>query len=780
MRDLISLTTAVLLLAAAPALADDLGTDPALGVARISIVAGDVAVMRSDSGDWIAAKPNMPLIEGDAVHVGTAARAEIQLAYRNFLRLGSDTEIDVVELGARQFRVRLLEGTAIYSELSDGEADTDIETPMAAVRPMKAGRYIVSVQPAVTHISVPKGRTEVAFQVTSHILERGRTMVVRDGPAGVEFDTRKGIESSELNEWAADRDREFGRSRSYQYVSQDIFGADQLDQYGEWRYVSGVGHSWFPYVTVSWSPYRHGTWNWVDYFGWTWIGAEPWGWAPYHWGRWYRHAIYGWAWYPGAPGLRHIWRPALVTFFGVGSRLRGSYGGVGWCPLAPGEVYRPWYGRRLYSGAGPGTIIVDNSVRVYSNYRNARERSAVSYLEASNFGRAASQTPRALRTAEIRSSVAIRGPLPVIPERASQGSLLQARSPSGSGSTLATLRRGQSSATLRDGTARVPFSAQRDRVRESVDQFRSGSSTIAAAGPSSRGRAASSSPRAAPSVVQARRAGSGSGRAAASPAGAGQTPARRAQPGAGSLARAGTSVRSPSPVFAPRSTSRIGAARQSAGGVSVGSARSPAQTVRRSGTLGAARTVGRSRPTFGTGGATRTSRASPSTRSSVYTPRNRAGSGIPSDPRASRGGSVGRSSASVYAPRTRSRASTRSSPSASSSRGTRPYGFPSGGASSSRYPRSGSSSGSYGRSSHPGVSSRSSSSSQGASHGRSSSSSSRSSASYGRSGSSSSRSSGSLGSRSAGSSSSVSRSAGSSAGYGGRSGGSSSGSPARR
>ncbi len=801
---------AFLLLSATPAVADDLSTGPALGVARISVVHGDVATMRGDSGDWIAATPNMPIVEGDSMQVNTGGRAEVQLAWGNFLRLGSDTEVEFLELGGNLFRVRLLEGTAIYSELPDSEADIDIETPLAAVRPMKAGRYIVSVLASATYISVAKGRTEVAFQLTSRILEGGRTMIVRDGPSGTEFETRRGVPDSELDSWAAARDKEARRTTSYNNVSRDIYGAHQLDSYGEWRYIPSVGHSWFPYVTVSWTPYRHGRWSWIDYYGWTWVGAEPWAWAPYHWGRWYRHRLYGWGWYPGSPGLRHVWRPALVTFFGFagGSGVGGGFSGIGWCPLAPGEVYRPWYGRRYYSGGVPRSIVVDNSVRVYNRYRNARENSGVSYVEARNFGAGARQVPRALRTADVGSPVAIRGALPVVPDRASQGRLLGGRSSDGGGAVLKTLRR-PGPTTLRDGTARVPFDTQRNQIQASVEQFRStyraaaasAGSNAAASAAVARGSASSPAVRATrvPSVLPAQTArslstGVRAPSTARSAVRAGVSPAPRSpsSPGVGTRTY-GASSREPS--YVPRARSRIGATLQppaSGGRPTVARAQSrldPVQLTRPStvsrtpsGTPSLQR-QGSSRPTFGASRTPRPSGTSTPARATVYTPRNRSRIGSSGYPGPTSGSATSRS-ASVYAPRTRSRATTRSRPSSPSSRSSGPSYFPGGSRSRSASSYGG---GGYRGSSYP--SSRSSSSSRsygssgGGSRGSYSSSSGRSSSSsrsYG-GGARSSSSGGSFGgSRSSGGGSSVSRSSGGSRSYGGGSSSSSSSRPSAR
>jgi hypothetical protein len=120
---------------------------------------------------------------------------------------------------------------------------------------------------------------------------------------------------------------------------------------------------------------------------------------------------------------------------------------------------------------------VDNSVNIHNVYRNARGGQAVSYVDSHGFGRAASQTPRSLRIADLRKGVAIRGPVPVVPDRASQGRVVRANA--APRSTPRALRTGSSPA-LRGGTARIPFKAQRERMRDSIQEFRARYRTAAA------------------------------------------------------------------------------------------------------------------------------------------------------------------------------------------------------------------------------------------------------------------------------------------------------------
>ena len=462
-----------------------------LGVARVSVVKGDVATRRGDSGDWIATAVNSPIVEGDSVRTVGASRAEVQLSPGNFVRIVGDSEAQFVELGEKVFRVRVIHGTALYSELPDSPADIDVETPFAAVRPQEKGRYRVQVGADSTVIEVREGRTEIAMEHSASSLTAGQAMTLWQGSSGVEFEVGRASNRDGLDRWAANRDRELRRSSAYRYVSRDIYGVDTFDDHGSWRYVSSVGHCWFPRVPATWVPYRHGHWTWIDYYGWNWVPYAPWGWATSHWGRWHHDPIYGWGWYPGAPRLRHIWRPALVSF--IGAAIRGAtFGHIGWVPLAPGEVYWPWYGRSIY-GFGRGrlgaanTIVVDNSVNIVTNYRYARGGSgvsAVSYLEADQFGAAGANTPRGMRLAQSARGVAIRGPLPVVPSRASQGRVLPASSSSVRVSSPRAWNRASVS-QLRDGTARVSFDDQRKFLRSSVDNFHRRHDTRPAAVPSS-------------------------------------------------------------------------------------------------------------------------------------------------------------------------------------------------------------------------------------------------------------------------------------------------------
>ena len=167
--------------------------------------------------------------------------------------------------------------------------------------------------------------------------------------------------------------------------------AESLEGNGRWVNTPDYGNCLDPPVAAGWAPYRDGRWVWEDYYGWTWVSYDPWGWAPYHYGRWFFNAGYGgWCWWPGSlhsPPLlgarARSGSSVLVAAVGVGF----GFGNVGWVPLAPFEVFHPWWGRGFAGGRGGfynRTTIVNN-FNVYNSYRNARVANGVTAVNSRDF-----------------------------------------------------------------------------------------------------------------------------------------------------------------------------------------------------------------------------------------------------------------------------------------------------------------------------------------------------------------------------------------------------------
>src|SRR5204862_4667529 len=104
-------------------------------------------------------------------------------------------------------------------------------------------------------------------------------------------------------------ERRYERPRATAYVSPQMVGYADLDEYGTWQSTPEYGPVWYPTVVAAdWAPYRDGYWTNVGGFGFTWVDAAPWGYAPFHYGRWAR--VGGrWGWCPGTFVARPRWAP---------------------------------------------------------------------------------------------------------------------------------------------------------------------------------------------------------------------------------------------------------------------------------------------------------------------------------------------------------------------------------------------------------------------------------------------------------------------------------------
>ncbi len=98
-----------------------------------------------------------------------------------------------------------------------------------------------------------------------------------------------------------------------------------LDSYGEWVNIPGMGTVWRPDYQNDWQPYSNGYWAYTN-DGWMWVSNEPYGWIVYHYGYWNYDESLGWVWIPS-----YDWQPARVSWY-------HSNGYIGWAPLPPPSV----------------------------------------------------------------------------------------------------------------------------------------------------------------------------------------------------------------------------------------------------------------------------------------------------------------------------------------------------------------------------------------------------------------------------------------------------------
>ncbi|MHB1272859.1 MAG: DUF6600 domain-containing protein [Rhodanobacter sp.] len=343
--------------------ANDSSADPPSRVARLSYMAGDLGFLPAGARDWSDARINRPLTTGDRLSSGRDSRAELELG-GGTLRIAGRTDFGLLDLNDRIAQVELTRGTLglTVRHLDRGQS-YEIDTPTVALVVDRPGTFRVDIE--------DDGRSTQVTAFDGSAIVYGENNAQRDINPGrsYRFDDSSlaSVTISDIggedafDAWSHERDRRYAQSATRRYVSNDVIGYQDLDQYGAWQTTSDYGAVWFPNdVGSDWAPYRDGHWAYIAPWGWTWVDDAPWGFAPYHYGRW-AYVRGGWGWIPGPIAMHPIYAPALVAFVGGGGWSVGiGSGPVGWFPLGPDEIYNPWYhvSRNYYTNVNITNITI--------------------------------------------------------------------------------------------------------------------------------------------------------------------------------------------------------------------------------------------------------------------------------------------------------------------------------------------------------------------------------------------------------------------------------------
>ncbi len=352
------LVLCLLVVVARPAFAYD---DPPIRVARLNYVEGRVSFQPGGETDWAWATLNRPMTAGDSLWTGNGSRAEMHIG-STAIRVGTQTSVSFLNLDDRTIQIELNSGTINLRVRNLYRGDVfEVDTPNLAFTVLRSGDYRITVDPqgSFTTITLRDGQGQVNGGGQAFLVDRGSQVQV-SGTDYISYDIYDLPGRDTFDRWSYTRQLREERSRSARYVSPELTGYEDLDQYGTWRTDRTYGQVWVPTrVSRNWAPYRQGHWAWVDPWGWTWVDDAPFGFVTSHYGRWAhvdndRYGGGSWAWVPprrearqdarqDVPAPRPVYSPALVTFVGDSNSSRdfGNGGGVAWFPLAPGEVYVP-------------------------------------------------------------------------------------------------------------------------------------------------------------------------------------------------------------------------------------------------------------------------------------------------------------------------------------------------------------------------------------------------------------------------------------------------------
>ncbi|HET7101264.1 MAG TPA: DUF6600 domain-containing protein [Terriglobia bacterium] len=440
--------TAALALAGIPLFGQG-GTQTSTGVARVSLIRGDVSMERGDSNEWMAVTVNTPLVPGDTIATGAGSRAEVQLDYSNVVRLGDNAEVKIADLNDSRIQLQVARGTVDFAVFQNNQTNSEVDTPNVAVEPLQPGTYRIDVNSdSLSLVTVRDGQAQISTPQGSTNINAGQQITV-EGSQNPQYQIVDARPLDAWDQWNRDRNNVIDQAQNYNHVNRYYTGAQDLNSSGRWTYVPGYDWCWTPYVNAGWVPYSNGRWVWEPFYGWTWVSYDSWGWAPYHYGRWFYYGS-SWCWWPGAvtPYYRPLWAPAYVSFIGFGyGYQRFSFGfgygfsSIGWCPLGPRDTFHRWWGH----GRGDTFNVVNiNNITNINNYygggrggrgygrggyggsnlavvsTNFHVRRAIVTMPSDKFGReAVPRNRRLVNSTMLRNADVVHGTLPVVPTRAS-------------------------------------------------------------------------------------------------------------------------------------------------------------------------------------------------------------------------------------------------------------------------------------------------------------------------------------------------------------------------
>lgn len=354
-------------------------------VGRIAHIEGDLLRYLPQEKDWVLTVVDAPFGLEDVLYAGDDSRAELILPNATWLRIGEQTQVQMIDLVADATVVDVASGQArLFS--NSGTALVKATTPFGSVVAPAGSAFDLYVGDESLEVIAVRGEVDFIHDIS------GQRYPIRAGGDSVIADNQSvtggnGTVDGDWDDWNNQRESLWARRqqglRSVSDLVPDPIRHETyvLEENGRWErvyYDGAYRDMWRPTRVVSgWQPFTVG--RWVDYYGDNcWIPDEPFGYLTHHYGSWiFVDAFRAWYWLPPlvrrathspAPRLGFGWYPGRVGWFSHGKE-------IGWVVLAPNEDY---YGNRHW---GHRTKVIGHRVPMinltrYRYIHHARRSSA--------------------------------------------------------------------------------------------------------------------------------------------------------------------------------------------------------------------------------------------------------------------------------------------------------------------------------------------------------------------------------------------------------------------
>ncbi len=389
-------------------------------VGRIShIDGGQILRFVPEEKDWVATVKDAPFGIDDALYSDPETKGEILMPNGTLLRIGGDTQVQMIALEDDVTEVDVASGLArLYNNSSRGLIKAT--TPFGYVLAPEKTTFDLYVGDESVEVIGLRGRVDFVIESDGSRFEvlAGSSSLISDGR---QVTSGKGDVDADWDDWNLDRegfwDRKLQtRGESVRYLPEGLHReAYALEENGSWERVEYEGQAryfWRPvHVHADWAPFTVGRWTvWQEDN--CWVPDEPFGYVTHHYGNWvYVETARRWYWAP--PVVRVAAVPLLNVGYGwYPGRVAWIHSGaeVGWVPLAP---FEPYYSHRWW---GPRSMVVANVglANIHINLGGYRYLNHAVVVNQSNFWGVRSYTN--VRIKNINKTVIINHyrPAPVV------------------------------------------------------------------------------------------------------------------------------------------------------------------------------------------------------------------------------------------------------------------------------------------------------------------------------------------------------------------------------
>ncbi|HLA11350.1 MAG TPA: FecR domain-containing protein [Pyrinomonadaceae bacterium] len=325
----------------------------------INAVTGNASVHGRGTSEWEQLTIKEDLEAGDVVKTDFDGRVEMLLNPGSYLRVGENSEFELISNSLENLEVRLARGTAIVEATGfDGmELSINISTPDTKLAIVRGGLYRVSVVPgASTELIVRKGRVLLSDSGTK--IKGGNKVVFTSGSVAIaklQKAEKKRVDG--LDTWSKERAQTVAKANN-KVRRRDVN-----------LLLASVDNRWLQGRTAGFWYYNSAfrCYTFLPFY-------YRWGWSsPY--GASYSNAIFGNVWGTGGYGYNADGRNNSTpsgSVPGGGSRSGGYGGNTRPSPQAPRPMPGPGLvgpspGPRESPQAAPGRVERRSYVRIPEN-----------------------------------------------------------------------------------------------------------------------------------------------------------------------------------------------------------------------------------------------------------------------------------------------------------------------------------------------------------------------------------------------------------------------------